>query len=55
MSKQLAPTGNTSPFDSIRLTRGDGSEYWSARDLQTLLEYTVNFEIKLTESLYLSW
>lgn len=27
------------PFDSIRLEREDGSEFWSARDLQPLLEY----------------
>lgn len=29
----------TTPFDSIRLVREDGSEFWSARDLQPLLEY----------------
>lgn len=29
----------TSPFDAIRLTRQDGAEYWSARDLQPLLGY----------------
>jgi DNA-damage-inducible protein D len=28
-----------SPFDSIRRVREDGSEYWSARDLQPLLGY----------------
>ena len=28
----------TTPFDSIRLVREDGSEFWSARDLQPLLE-----------------
>lgn len=30
---------NKSPFDSIRKTRKDGSEYWSARDLMPLLGY----------------
>lgn len=29
----------TSPFDAIRLTRQDGTEFWSARDLQPLLGY----------------
>lgn len=28
-----------SPFDAIRRTRDDGSEYWSARDLMPLLGY----------------
>jgi len=28
-----------SPFDAIRQTREDGSEYWSARDLMPLLGY----------------
>lgn len=28
-----------SPFDAIRQTRTDGSEYWSARDLMPLLGY----------------
>ncbi|AUS33409.1 hypothetical protein C1M55_21475 [Rhodococcus qingshengii] len=28
-----------SPFDSIRLVRPDGSEFWSARDLMPLLGY----------------
>ena len=32
--------GNTtSPFDSIKRTRPDGTEYWSARDLMPLLGY----------------
>lgn len=28
-----------SPFDALRKTRTDGSEYWSARDLQDVTEY----------------
>ena len=28
-----------SPFDAIRQTRPDGSEFWSARDLMPLLDY----------------
>lgn len=31
---------SSSPFDSIRLVREDGSEYWSARDLMVLLGYS---------------
>ncbi len=30
---------SASPFDAIRRTRLDGSEYWSARDLQPLMGY----------------
>jgi len=33
----LTPT--TSPFDTIRQVREDGTEYWSARDLMPLLGY----------------
>lgn len=33
------PTSGTTPFDTIRRTRGDGSEYWSARELMPLLGY----------------
>ncbi len=29
-----------SPFDALRLTKDDGSEYWSARDLMPVLGYT---------------
>src|SRR5215467_13438479 len=39
MSKQVVPVESTSPFDGIRRTRVDGSEYWSARDLQDLMGY----------------
>jgi DNA-damage-inducible protein D len=31
----------SSPFDAIRSTRPDGTEYWSARALQPLLGYSV--------------
>lgn len=30
----------TSPFDAIRQTRPDGTEFWSARDLQSVMNYT---------------
>lgn len=30
----------TSPFDSIKRTRPDGTEYWSARDLMPLMGYS---------------
>lgn len=30
---------NASPFETIRRRRGDGSEYWSARDLMALMAY----------------
>ena len=33
------PATQESPFDALRLTKADGSEYWSARDLQGLLGY----------------
>lgn len=33
------PTTTESPFDAIKQTRPDGSEFWSARDLQPLLGY----------------
>lgn len=32
-------TPTTSPFDTIRQVREDGTEYWSARDLMPLLGY----------------
>ena len=34
------PAPGGSPFDMIRRTRPDGSEYWSARDLMPLIGYT---------------
>lgn len=39
MSITSIGAGGTSPFDQIRRTRPDGSEYWSARDLMPLLGY----------------
>ena len=40
MSNHIEPQANcTSPFDAIKLTRPDGSEYWSARDLMPMLGY----------------
>lgn len=45
MNNQLTPY-HTSPFDAILLLDENGQEYWSARDLQELLDYTEwrNFE-----------
>lgn len=42
----LTHHGGQSPFDQIRQVRPDGSEYWSARDLMTAMEYDQwrNFE-----------
>jgi DNA-damage-inducible protein D len=37
---QLIPSGDGSPFDAIRRTRADGTEYWLARELMPLLGYT---------------
>ncbi|QCW22232.1 anti-repressor Ant [Gordonia phage ThankyouJordi] len=31
--------GGASPFDAIRRTRGDGSEFWTARDLMPVMGY----------------
>lgn len=39
MSHDIARLQSTSPFDEIRRVRADGSEYWSARDLQPLMGY----------------
>ena len=43
---QLTAYGESAPFDAIRHTRPDGSEYWSARELMPLLGYDrwENFE-----------
>jgi len=35
----VQPFDSRSPFDAIRRTRPDGSEFWSARDLMPLLGY----------------
>lgn len=39
MANTTVSTGAASPFDAIRRTRPDGSEYWSARELMPLLGY----------------
>lgn len=43
----------TSPFDSIRHVRPDGSEFWRARELQPLMGYArwENFETPLTRAM----
>lgn len=43
MSNQIIPSvgdNNQSPFDSIRRVRADGTEFWSARDLQPFMGYS---------------
>lgn len=35
-----ATSGSVSPFDALRRTRPDGSEFWSARDLQPFMGYS---------------
>ncbi|MCZ4649506.1 phage antirepressor KilAC domain-containing protein, partial [Rhodococcus pyridinivorans] len=37
---EVTGRGGTSPFDAIRQTRPDGTEFWSARDLQTAMAYS---------------
>lgn len=39
MELSLMDNDTTSPFDAVRKTREDGTEYWSARDLMPLLGY----------------
>jgi hypothetical protein len=39
-SKAIEMVTATSPFDTMRQARGDGSEFWSARDLMGPLDYT---------------
>jgi len=39
MSDLTMTTAAASPFDSIKRTRADGSEYWSARDLMPPMGY----------------
>lgn len=36
---EIQSTGDQSPFDTIRRVRADGSEYWTARDLCSAVEY----------------
>ncbi len=38
--QQMPAAGHVSPFESIRRTDDEGYEYWSARDLTTVLGYT---------------
>jgi DNA-damage-inducible protein D len=39
VSSTIIPSDSQSPFDAIKQTRPDGSEYWSARDLMPFLGY----------------
>ncbi|QTQ31354.1 BRO family protein [Aromatoleum bremense] len=39
MNKQL-PTQGTKTFEELRQTNEHGAEYWSTRDLQTMLGYS---------------
>lgn len=39
MSVPIVRQGEPSPFDAIRRVRPDGSEYWSARELMTVMAY----------------
>lgn len=52
---ELVPFGQrgVSPFDAIRRTRPDGSEYWSARDLMPLMGYSAwrNFGVPLQRAM----
>lgn len=36
---EIVPNNSASPFDAIKQTRPDGSEFWSARDLMGVLGY----------------
>lgn len=40
MTEITSFTSSGNPFDAIRRTRADGSEYWSARELQPLQGYS---------------
>ncbi len=54
MSNHIEPQANgSSPFDAIKLTRPDGSEYWSARDLAPLMGYSTwqNFQTPLNRAM----
>lgn len=39
MSTNIIPLNGQSPFDRIKQTREDGSEFWSARDLAGVMNY----------------
>lgn len=45
-------TSGASPFDQIRQTRPDGTEFWSARDLMVLMSYAAwqNFQSIVTKA-----
>lgn len=51
MSSELQPA--PSPFDAIRQTRADGSEFWSARELMPLMGYATwrNFIVPVTRAM----
>lgn len=56
MTQHIEPQKNetlTSPFDTIKNTRPDGSEYWSARDLMPLMAYAQwqNFMVPLDRAM----
>jgi hypothetical protein len=44
----IIPQDGQSPFDKIRRTRPDGSEYWSARDLMPLMGYGADWRNLIT-------
>lgn len=48
MQDNLIPRGAQSPFDQIKRTRPDGSEYWSARDLMPLMGYGADWRNLMT-------
>lgn len=45
--------GHITPFDAIKQTRPDGTEFWSARDLMPLMGYSAwrNFEVPLNRAM----
>lgn len=47
------PAGAQSPFDSIRRTRDDGSEFWSARELMPVMCYSAwrNFMVPIERAM----
>lgn len=53
MQPQLYNPGVQSPFDTIKQTRPDGSEFWSARDLMDGMGYSYwkNFETPLNRAM----
>ncbi|MBF6328758.1 hypothetical protein [Nocardia transvalensis] len=53
MSTDLIPAAEGSPFDSIKRSRPDGAEYWSARELMPLMGYArwENFLVPLRRAM----